>query len=150
MSGSTTSTYTPERRVQAQQLVNELKEERQEVWSLFFEIADLKPFDGNAEIKPRLKKFAEIMVDYVSLGHFGIYERILAGKERRDNILGKAQDMYDDFSNTTDIVVSFNDSYDDSTHGFSINNLEADLSKLGENLAKRMEIEDQLCSLLLR
>lgn len=139
----------PERRRHAQHLVTELKQERDEVWALYCQIADLKPFSGNADIKLILKKFAEVMVDYVSLGHFGIYERLLAGKERRENVLTSATDCYPEFSKTTEAVVSFNDQYDDTKLKFNTDNLESDLSKLGENLAQRMEIEDRLCSLLL-
>ena len=139
----------PERRQQAQHLVTELQQERHEVWSLYCQIAELKPFNGNSNIKQILKQFAEVMVDYVSLGHFGIYERLLAGTERRDRVLTNARAIYPEFSKTTDDVVSFNDQYDHTKRKFNIKNLESDLSKLGESLAKRMEIEDRLCNLLL-
>ncbi len=140
---------TPERRQQAKNLVIELQQERHQVWSLYCQIAELKPFNDDADIKLMLKNFSEIMVDYVSLGHFGIYERLLAGTERRDSVLTSAKKIYPEFSRTTEAVVAFNDQYDDSKRKFSTASLEADLSKLGENLAKRIEIEDQLCNLLL-
>ncbi len=138
-----------ERRQQAQHLVTELQQERHEVWSLYCQIAELKPFTGNTDIKLILKQFAEVLVDYVSLGHFGIYDRLLAGTERRERVLTDANSVYPDFSRTTDDVVSFNDRYDPTNKKIDFNNLEADLSKLGESLAKRMEIEDKLCNLLL-
>ncbi len=139
----------PERRQQAQHLVNELQQEQRAVWSLYCQIAELAPFKDNAQVKPILKKFTEIMVDYVSLGHFGIYDRLLAGTERREGVLVNAKEIYPKYSITTEAVVSFNDQYDDSKPKFNFNALEADLSKLGETLATRMEIEDQLCSLLI-
>lgn len=141
--------FIPERRQQIQHMVTELQQERHEVWSLYCQIAELKPFNGNMDVKLLLKKFAEILVDYVSLGHFAIYERLLSGTERRDSVLTHARAYYPEYSNTTDSVVSFNDQYDHSKRNFDISNLEQDLSKLGESLAKRMEIEDQLCKLLL-
>ena len=147
MSAATKS--QPERRLQAQHLVSELQEERDEVWALYCQIAELKPFNDDTDIELKLKNFAEIMVDYVSLGHFGIYDRLLAGTERRDRVLTSAKAMYPEFSTTTEAVVSFNDQYDDSKRQFNTSKLESDLSKLGESLATRMEIEDQLCALLL-
>ncbi len=146
---STATKIKPERRQQARHLVNELQQEQREVWSLYCQIAELTPFKDNTEVKSMLKKFAEAMVDYVSLGHFGIYERLLAGTERRENVLINAKAIYPKYSTTTETVVSFNDQYDDTKAKFNTSTLESDLSKLGETLAKRMEIEDQLCSLLI-
>ncbi len=140
----------PERRQQAQHLVSELQQERHEVWSLYCQIAELKPFNRNTDVKLILKQFSEVLIDYVSLGHFGIYDRILSGTERRDNILTSANAYYSEFSKTTDEVVAFNDRYDHTNRKFQIENLESDLSSLGESLAKRMEIEDKLCTLLLK
>jgi regulator of sigma D len=137
-----------ERRRQAESLISELQTERQEVWSLYCHIAELKPFKDSEQTKTALKSFAEIMIDYVSLGHFGIYERLLAGTERRENVLTHAKQYYPEFSRTTDAVVEFNDRYDQLGRKLNTDKLETDLSNLGENLAKRMDIEDQLCNLL--
>ncbi len=139
-----------ERRTQSQHIVDELRQERKEVWALYCQIADLKPFADSADLVLQLKSFSEILVDYVSLGHFGLFERVLSGTERRNNILNIAREVYPEYSTTTDNVVAFNDQYDDTKIKININNLETDLSRLGEALAKRMEIEDKLCSVLLR
>ena len=57
--------------------------------------------------------------------------------------------MYPEFSQTTEAVIAFNDKYDDHKPTLSIDKLEADLSSLGESLAKRIELEDELCELVL-
>ncbi|WP_305909287.1 Rsd/AlgQ family anti-sigma factor [Methylomarinum sp. Ch1-1] len=141
--------FHPERRQHIQCLITELQQQRQELWSLYCQIGRLKPFDDHAALKPILKQFAEIIVDYVSLGHFGIYDRLLAGCERRARLLTDAQNIYPEFSKTTDAVITFNDRYDQGKRKFTVDKLEADLSKLGESLAYRMEIEDRLCGMLL-
>ena len=146
---SSVTKIKPERRQQAQHLVNELQQERRELWALYCQIAELAPFKDQAKAKSALKNFTEVMVDYVSLGHFGIYERLLAGTERREGVLTNAKDIYPKYSTTTASVVSFNDQYDDTKPKFNTSTLKSDLSKLGETLAKRMEIEDKLCSLLI-
>ena len=97
-----------------------------------------------------MTQFSQLLVDYVSLGHFGIYEYLLSGNERREKVLTAAKKIYPEFSRTTEAVIAFNDKYDDSKKSFKTEALEADLSILGEDLAKRIELEDELCLLVLK
>jgi len=143
-----TAQFTTERRQQASQLIIELQNERQELWSLYFHVAELKPFSAKKQVKNKLTEFSQILVDYISLGHFGVYERILAGNERRSRVLSVAQEIYPEFSATTEAAVSFNDKYEKIDEKTTFDNLEKELSALGENLAKRIDLEDQLCALL--
>jgi regulator of sigma D len=140
----------PERRLRTVQLINELQTERQDLWSLYCQIGDLKPFTDIEPVKTKLAKFAEILVDYVSLGHFGLYERILSGTERRENIMSIATDIYPEFSEVTEMSVSFNDKYEKAGGDNGFTTLADDLSVLGESLAKRFELEDRLCGLMRR
>lgn len=137
-----------ERRQRSVQLIDELKNERRDLWTLYCQIGDLKPFTEVESVKIKLMQFAEILVDYVSLGHFGLYERILAGTERRKNILTYATDIYPQFSEVTELSVFFNDKYDKLEETSTFTTLAEDLSALGESLAKRFEIEDRLCGLM--
>ncbi len=138
-----------ERRQSNINLVNELQEERREVWSLYCKVGDLKPFDCKTETQTLINQFSQLLVDYVSLGHFGIYERLLSGTERRNAVLTEAKIIYPEFSKTTESAISFNDKYDDNKQTLSVSELESDLSNLGENLAKRIDLEDKLCELVL-
>jgi regulator of sigma D len=137
-----------ERRQQACQLIAELQNERREVWSLYCHVAELKPFSASDAVKSLLVQFSQILVDYVSLGHFGVYERLLAGTERRNGVLSVAKDIYPEFSATTDAAISFNDKYDNVDKIDVFEDLEQDLSALGESLAKRIELEDRLCEVM--
>jgi regulator of sigma D len=134
-----------ERRQQFFELITKLQNERQEVWSLYCNFAELKPFSANDAVKSLLTQFSQTLVDYVSLGHFGIYERLLAGTERRSRVLSVAKEIYPEFSLTTDSVISFNDKYDNVKRIDAFEELEQDLSALGESLAKRIDLEDRLC-----
>ena len=140
----------PERRQYNQHLVSELQKERHQVWSLYCKVAEQKPFSCSSETQSLLTQFSQLLIDYVSLGHFGIYEHLLSGTERRDAVLTAAKEIYPEFSKTTEAVMSFNDSYDDQKHVLSVDKLESDLSSLGENLAKRIDLEDKLCHLVMR
>lgn len=132
-----------------QHLVETLQEERSAVWALYCRIAEMKPSFCEQTIKPMLSEFSQLLIDYVSLGHFGIYEHLLAEKQYPSPALSYAEQIYPVFSSTTASAVSFNDAYESGKRNFKPDNLERDLSLLGERLAERMELEDRLCSMLL-
>lgn len=147
---TTAAPVRPERRLRTVQLIDELQNERQDLWSLYCQIGDLKPFTDEEPVKTKLMRFAEVLVDYVSLGHFGLYERILAGTERRTSLMTTATDIYPEFSEVTELSVSFNDKYENAGGTAAFTSLADDLSVLGESLAKRFELEDRLCALMRR
>lgn len=117
---------------------------------MYCKMAEMKPFFANSEkLRPILSRFSQLLIDYVSLGHFGIFEHLLAEKRQQVEVLSYANWLYPAFSNTTASAILFNDEYDEGKRNFKTDNLESDLSALGEHLAKRMELEDRLCSMLL-
>jgi regulator of sigma D len=137
-----------ERRQQAAQLIAELQSERRALWSLYCQVADLKPFAKVDQVRIKLNRFSQMLIDYVSLGHFGLYERILCGTERRNRILSVATDIYPEFSAVTEATLAFNDKYENVDLMESFDTLAEDLSVMGESLAKRFDLEDQLCELM--
>lgn len=131
-------------------LVTALQEERSALWALYCKMAEMRPHFANTEkLKPMLSQFSQLLIDYVSLGHFGIYEHLLTDKQQQDEVLVYVNRLYPAFSKTTALAISFNDVYENGRRNFKTDNLANDLSVLGENLAKRMELEDTLCSMLL-
>jgi regulator of sigma D len=143
-----TTPINTERRQQSYELIVKLQNGRREVWSLYCNVAELKPFSANDAVKSLLTQFSQLLVDYVSLGHFGVYERLLAGTERRNRVLSVAKELYPEFSATTDAAISFNDKYDNVEKVEVFEDLEQDLSILGESLAKRIDLEDRLCEVM--
>ncbi len=141
-----------ERRHRMTHTIEELLDERQEVLVGFCALAGLSSFDkrGDEEhqVKPgELQSFCQILVDYTALGHFEIYQRIIEGNERRVAVRKVADELYPAIAETTDYLVDFNDKYDDlDNEDFS--QLAADLSRIGEVLAIRSELEDRLLAAL--
>lgn len=147
---TTAEQVRPERRQRTVQLITELQNERKHLWALYCQIGEMKPFTDVEPVRTKLIQFAEVLVDYVSLGHFGLYERILAGTERRAGVMTFATEIYPEFSEVTELSVNFNDKYDQVDDAASLTALADDLSALGEALAKRFDLEDQLCALMRR
>ena len=90
-----------------------------------------------------------MLVDYISLGHFGVYQRIIDGSERRKSIVEAAERIYPQISQATEVVLSFNEKYQALTSAVNLSQLENDLSTLGDQLATRIELEDELISKML-
>ena len=128
------------------QLVSELLQERQQVWSLYCSVAGMEPFTPNKTIEELMQEFCQLLVDYISLGHFGIYQRILDGSERRRQIIEAAEKYYPGIADATEAVLAFNDKYEKITPSLILNGLSKDLSEVGEKLATRIELEDELIS----
>ncbi len=133
-----------ERRTQTTRMVEELLQERNQMWSLYWELAELKPFDKHTDpMEQILEDFCRIMIDYISLGHFGIYRRIIDGTERRKKVLAAAEKLYPQIAKATEVALKFNDKFEQSQL-IDREALTQELSKLGEALATRIELEDQL------
>lgn len=132
---------------QVQQMITALQEERSRVWGLYCQIAGMKPVFASSEIRPVLSDFLQLLIDYVSLGHFGMYEQL--SKSCKPDDFSYAGRIYPEFSRTTASAVSFSERYENGWRSFRTDKLAQDLSVLGENLAQRMELEDRLCSILL-
>ena len=138
-----------ERRSSSQEVIQKLLAERTEMLALYCEIAGLAPFGKNGRGKHSLEllqKFCQVLVDYIAAGHFGLYERVVNGTERRQRIAGLAEQLYPRIADTTEAALDFNDKYDCGDHCQISASFDDDLSRLGEELATRIELEDKLLS----
>lgn len=141
-----------DRRATTEHLTESLVTERTEMLVLFCRVAGLEPFTKATNRKNAanaLQQFCQVMVDYIAAGHFSLYERIVNGTERRKRIADLAEKLYPRISETTEVALDFNDKYDCEESEISAD-LGNDLSRLGEELAVRVELEDQLLSAMRR
>ena len=143
-----------DRRARTRKEIKQLISERNEVLALYCNLAGCdgnKITSANEIDEDRLQEFCQLLIDYIATGHFELYSRISEGKERRNEIIKLANTIYPRIEKTTNLAVEFNDTYD------SIDNVSAEikdllpqqLSQLGEELATRIELEDQLINTLL-
>ncbi|MEH6824290.1 MAG: sigma D regulator [Motiliproteus sp.] len=125
-------------------LIDRWLQERQDLLSLFVALPQQQL---GAELEGILHSFSQIMVDYASSWHFGVYEHLLAeADEFNDGGLNLAHELEPKIRATTDAVLTFNDSYCELTNLCvqDVAHLSRDLSSLGERLAERFELEDLL------
>lgn len=95
----------------------------------------------------RLETFCELLVDYVSVGHFEVYYQLIREAEAfQDGSAALANQLIPRLNDTTATAIAFNDRY--SLGNDALDQLPQNLSKLGETLASRFELEDQLISSL--
>ena len=138
-----------DRRSGTRSLIDKMLSERQRMLVLFERLAGVEPYADELPNNELLQEFSQILVDYIASGHFGLYERISQGKERRRGIVNLADKLYPRIANTTQVAIEFNDVYEKSNGERIGANLTDLLSKLGEELAVRIELEDQLISEML-
>ena len=123
-------------------------EERRELLAKYCDLTEVIDVSDNAvKHVEELQEFCELMVDYISVGHFEIFDQLhkegqlfedASGLDKESNLLEKIQ-------TTTEYILDFNDKY------LSSHDLDAriiDLASLGEIFAQRFGLEDKLIDVL--
>jgi regulator of sigma D len=151
-SGTDTAVKTAEvpveRRARSQEDIGKLVESRNETLSLLSYLASKQPFGKDHDTQTILQNFCESLIDYTASAHFQLYRHIDEEKERRAPVQKIADQIYPRISDITQSILDFNDKYDCEDHCGNLGDLADDLSKLGELLADRIELEDQLIGVM--
>lgn len=91
-------------------------------------------------------EFMQVLLDYVSAGHFEIYDK-LVGEARsfNDDNMKLVDILYPKIHETTQAALDFNDKYSNQQNWESqLDEFNFDLTELGKQLAIRAELEDSL------
>jgi len=99
----------------------------------------------------QINGFCDVLIDYVSAGHFEVYQQIANDCEiNGPTSIQLLNQLYPDISKTTDVVVDFNEKYSKmiASEGELMMRFDQDLSILGEAIAKRVDLEDNLIDTL--
>ncbi len=98
--------------------------------------------DGT-EIESGQKALGEVIVDYVSAGHFEVFHELINEAELfADGGRNLAARLIPEISDTTEFILAYEEKYGAGQE--YPETLERDLSALGEMLESRFELEDQL------
>ena len=126
--------------------------ERQDVLKEYCQLAGLPPYDESDRMLPNagsIQRFCQILMDYLSAGHFEVYDQIVTRcQENGPESLSLARKIYPQLNNSTDVALSFNDKFTDKKLSPSLDGFDRDLSQLGQSLEERFELEDQLIEAL--
>lgn len=137
-----------DRRGRSREKLATLVRTRTETLSLYTELANQRPFEADEVTSEALQEFCQALIDYAASAHFQLYRFISDRLERRTPVLEVADRIYPKIIQTTDLILRFNDKYEavDLLNGNReiLSLLDSDLSNLGETLAERIQLEDQV------
>ncbi|MEP5764115.1 MAG: sigma D regulator [Halieaceae bacterium] len=122
--------------------------ERRELLVKYAAIAATLDRDApEASMTAGLERLCQLLVDYVSVGHFEVFYALIREAEMfADGSDKLAQEIIPSIGDTTEVILGFDEKYPTA----DASNLDADLSLLGEMLESRFEMEDQLIACLHR
>lgn len=144
-----TDTVVVDRRVQSRTIIESLIESRTETLAQYKEVMSYKPFEMNDTLQEVLEDFCESMVDYSAKAHFNLYNYLENNKERRQSVLKIADSVYPELVDNTQKILDFNDRYNSDATSLDCDKLEHFLNSVGEILADRINLEDDVISALL-
>ncbi|MBL8258762.1 MAG: Rsd/AlgQ family anti-sigma factor [Candidatus Competibacteraceae bacterium] len=126
-------------------LVTKLLAARQNSLVLFHKLVALKPFPRIDPVQHLLRRFRQALVDYLALGPFEVYEAL--EEQPVDSPYRPARELarqlYARIARTTQAALDFHDRFDGDLSG-SLAELDEELSRLGEQLAARIALEDRI------
>ncbi len=98
---------------------------------------------ASASLARRQRALCELLVDYVSAGHFAVFAELLNEAEVfGDSSAGLIAGLMPAITDTTDVILAYEEKYGSGEH--YPETLRRDLSALGEMLESRFVLEDRL------
>jgi regulator of sigma D len=130
------------------EIIDRWLQERQDMLVQYCALSGLDQSTNIADQREeKLRRLCQIIVDYVSAGHFEIYDKLMKeGREFDDDEgLLEAGRLFTLVDGTTEKLLDFNDKYLETD---DLTSLDTDLSELGQTLEIRFSAEDRMISVL--
>ena len=130
------------------EIIDRWLQARQEMLVQYCNLSNIPAFDSNNhEHGSKLQSLCELLVDYISAGHFEVYQQLMEECRAFGDQAGlnQAHSLLDEVHATTQSALDFNDKYLETD---DLDTLTDDLSQLGESLAARFEVEDRMIEVL--
>ncbi|HEY9033244.1 MAG TPA: sigma D regulator [Pseudomonadales bacterium] len=134
-----------------QALIQRWLAERQELIVIYCALSNLKDNSESRLARRKLELFCEVLVDYVSSGHFEVYDQLAKEAEAFDDDSARKlfHHHYAAINETTEAALRFNDMFDlADSNSAALDALRDELSELGEQLSTRFQLEDELIDAL--
>lgn len=132
-------------------LIDRWLDERRELLVLFVELKEACDVELEAVSKERIDAFSELLMDYISAGHFEIYpqlrEEAKAFEDHQALLL--AEQLLERLELSTELVLAFDADYESPVRVMQhLARLPAWLERLARGLSERFALEDQLIARL--
>ena len=127
-----------------EELLTKWLKERRSVLGRYTELVVALDSVADVEtLRPRQAALCELLVDYVSAGHFEVFHQLINEAETFGDGSGAlAEKLMPSIGDTTEVILAYEEKYGaGEPHE---NTLERDLSALGEVLESRFVLEDRL------
>lgn len=118
--------------------------ERRALLGMYTEIIVTLDYHRDDEaMQRRQQALCELLVDYVSVGHFEVFHELINEAESfADGSCVLAEKLMPPIGDTTEVILAYEEKYADTQE--HPEKLKRDLSALGEVLESRFVLEDQL------
>ncbi|XOZ32304.1 sigma D regulator [Halomonadaceae bacterium KBTZ08] len=128
------------------ELIDRWLQSRQQLIVQYCGLASSPDFSQPEPLYEQLSSLCEQLLDYVSAGHFEVYEQLMnEAREFDDGGIEVANRVYPKISKTTQEMLAFNDLLEVSeTTEDDMRAMYARVSNLGEIMEERFELEDLL------
>ncbi|WP_043527432.1 sigma D regulator [Litchfieldella xinjiangensis] len=129
------------------QLIDRWLDQRREMLVNFVELQEACDADLDAVEKARIDAFSEVLMDYISAGHFEIYPQLREEAKAFNDTeaLAIAEQLLQRLEMSTEMVLAFDEDYASPIRcQHYLPRLPAWLERLARGLTERFALEDQL------
>ena len=128
------------------ELIDRWLKARQDLIIQYCGLSGVAAINDVAIVRKRLGYLCDVLVDYVSAGHFEVYEQLIQeAREFDDGGLELASKIYPRITASTEHALAFNDRFESGDMSETgLKALYSKLSELGEVLEERFSLEDLL------
>lgn len=128
-------------------LIDRWLDQRRELLVSFVELQEACDVELEAVSKERIDAFSELLMDYISAGHFEIYPQLREEASAFNDLeaLVIADRLLERLDMSTELVLDFDADYSSPTRcQHYVSRLPAWLDRLAKGLTERFALEDQL------
>ncbi|MBJ7555733.1 sigma D regulator [Marinomonas spartinae] len=126
-------------------IIDRWLKQRQHLIETWVELRDLEEYTQMDT--PKIQHLCELLVDYVSVGHFNVYEQLAleAQEFKDDSALKLLNELMPEIDESTEVALEFNDKYDTQKHvSAQLEALPCSMKTLAVVMAERFQLEDRL------
>lgn len=149
MAGDTSVEVIEEHRMESRRILESIINSRTETLAQYKQVMNYQPFEMSEILQEELEDFCEFLVDYTAKVHFNLYKHLDDNTELRESVLKVAGRVYPSLLDNTQKILDFHDKYSSDVSTMAWDKLEKCLNDVGELLADRISIEDDVINAVL-